>query len=259
MTSTSEKPATGTQSGAKLLAVLLCFSGNRPIWKVAEIADELGLTPSSAYRYVGLLRETGLLEPVDGNAYRVTDKVIALAEASESGRSSLIDLALPIMTTLRDEIGETVLIARRSGESAFCVERVESRRSVRLQFERGQAMALHAGSMPRLLLSYMPLHERARYLERVLPSLSAESRAAVSDEALDRTAKLGNSESMAEIDEGIWGCAAAIRHGHEVIAVLGTAGPAYRLDSNRRAEIRRTIVEGAARISELITPRQVAH
>jgi DNA-binding IclR family transcriptional regulator len=252
------KTATGTESGRKLLSVLLCFSGERPSWTIAEIADELHLTASSAYRYVGQLRESGLLEVDAGSSYRVTDKVMALADASESGRSTLVDFSLPIMTTLRNEIGETVLIARRSGEAAFCVERVESHQAVRLQFERGQAMQLHSGSMPRLLLSYMPVHERERYLERVRPTLSADRLAMLSNEALDHTAKLGNSESMAEIDDGIWGCAAAIRRGHEVVAVIGTAGPAYRLDDERRREIRRLIIAGADQISGLLTPTRTA-
>ncbi len=158
------------------------------------------------------------------------------------------------MTTLRDEIDETVLLARRSGEAAFCVERVESRQAVRLQFERGQAMQLHSGSMPRLLLSYMPVHERQRYLERVRPYLAPDRLAMISDEALDRTAALGHCESMAEIDEGIWGCAAAVRRGHEVVGVIGTAGPAYRLDAQRRTEIRRLIVACAATVSRALAP-----
>jgi DNA-binding IclR family transcriptional regulator len=238
--------------------VLLCFSGSRPTWTITEIAEELELTASSAYRYVGQLKESGLLEAGPNSSYRVTDKVMALAEASESGRSTLIDLALPVMTTLRDEIGETVLIARRSGEVAFCVERVESHQAVRLQFERGQPMQLHSGSMPRLLLSYMPVHERERYIDRIRPILSPDRLAMISREALDHTAALGHSESMAEIDEGIWGCAAAIRRGHDVVAVIGTAGPAYRLDADRRLGIRRLIVDGAARISEALEPHRNA-
>ncbi|MGY1841306.1 MULTISPECIES: IclR family transcriptional regulator [unclassified Modestobacter] len=248
------RTATGTESGRKLLSVLLCFSGARPAWTIAEIAAELDLTASSAYRYVAQLRESGLLEAGPNSVYRVTDRVMSLAEACESGRSPLVDLALPVMTMLRDGIGETVLLARRSGDAAFCVERVESHQAVRLQFERGQAMQLHSGSMPRLLLSYMPQHERERYLERVRPMLAPDRLAMLSSEALERTARLGNSESMAEIDDGIWGCAAAIRRGHDVIAVIGTAGPAYRLDADRRADIRRMIIAGADRISEALEP-----
>jgi DNA-binding IclR family transcriptional regulator len=246
---------TGTQSGAKLLSVLLCFSGARPVWRVADLAAEVGLTISTTYRYVALLREVGLLESTDGSAYHLTDKVIALAEAAEGARPSIADIALPVMTVLRDEIGETVLIARRSGESAFCVERVESRQAVRLQFERGQAMALHSGSMPRLLLSAMPSAQRRAYVERIAPTLSPERRAMLTEEALDRTAQLGHSESMEEIDAGIWGCAAVVRQGHDVVAVLGTAGPAYRLEPERRGEIRRKIVAAADRISSLLGGR----
>ncbi|QCX28129.1 IclR family transcriptional regulator [Nocardioides jishulii] len=229
----------GASSSRKLLHTLLCFTEQRPTWTVADLANELGLATTSAYRYVGLLREVGLLDsaPGTGNTYRVTDLVLGLARACEAAQPPLAEVALPVMTRLRDEIGETVLVARRGGTSAYCVERVESMHPVRLQFDPGQAMDLHAGSLSRVLLSAVPRAERRRYVEGVRPGLPPERLALLSDEALDATLDAGWTQSFEEIDEGIWGCAAAIRLGDGVVAAIGTAAPVFRTDDARRDEI----------------------
>lgn len=236
----------GASSSRKLLHTLLCFTEDRPTWSVADLAAELGLSATSTYRYVGLLREVGLLDSAPGNTYRVTDLVFGLARACEAAQAPLADVALPVMTRLRDAIGETVLVARRGGNAAYCVERVESTRPVRLQFDPGQAMDLHAGSLARILLSAMPASERRRYVEGVHGSLPPERQELLTDEALDRTLAAGWTQSFEEIDEGIWGCAAAIRLGDGVVAAVGTAAPVYRTDEARRAEII-DLVRGAAR------------
>lgn len=250
MTSIEHAPrVSGASSSRKLLHALLLFTTDRPTWTVADIATELGLSTTSAYRYVGLLREVGLLDNAPANTYRVTDLVLGLADACEAAQAPLAETALPIMTRLRDEIGETVLIARRGGDAAYCAERVESLRPVRLQFDRGQAMDLHAGSLSRVLLSAMPEADRRRYVAGVEASLGAERRALLTPDALDLTAAAGWTQSFEEVDEGIWGCAAAIRIGESVVAAIGTAAPVYRTDEDRRITIIDQVREAARRIS----------
>lgn len=257
-TSTSRtKGASGAETGRKLLNVLGTFTGARPTWTVAELARELGLTTSTAYRYVGLLREEGFLEPATDSAYRVSARVLDLAGAHAASRSDILDVAVPIMTRLRDDIGETVLVARRAGDFAYCVERVESEQAVRLQFRRGQAMSLHSGSIPRTLLAFMPPRERERYVASVQPHLnSAAHKGLLAPAALDSLARVGHTESLEEIDPNIWGCAAAIHApGGEVLAI-GTAGPTYRLEPQDREAIRQQIVDAAREITDALVSRR---
>lgn len=250
MTSPDSTPrVSGASSSRKLLHTLLCFTEQHPTWTVADLAAELGLSATSTYRYVGLLREVGLLDSAPGNTYRVTDLVFGLARACEAAQAPLAEVALPVMTRLRDRIGETVLVARRGGTAAYCVERVESQRPVRLQFDPGQAMDLHAGALSRILLSAMPRAERRRHIDGVLPTLPPEHQTLLSDEALDATAAAGWTESFEEIDEGIWGCAAAIRIGDGVVAAVGTAAPVFRTDESRRAKIIALVREAAGEIT----------
>lgn len=247
----------GIESGRKLVALLMSFDGGRPTWTVAELAERHGLTTSTAYRYVGVLREMGLLDSAGpAGSYRVTERVASLQGALDAGQAALRDIAMPVLTRVRDQIDETVLIARRGGEHAYCIDRVESTHPVRLQFQRGEAMPLHLGSMARLLLSQMPPAERERYLERIRPILTPEQAAQITDAELTRIARDGYAVSSEEIDEGIWGTAAMLRvPSGAVIAVIGTAGPVTRLTPERRPEVTGCIVEAAEEISDGLRPR----
>jgi len=242
----------GIESGRKLIAVLWSFDAERPVWTVPELASEHGLTSSTAYRYVAVLKEMGLLDAAGPlGSYQVTEKVSSLQGALDAGTSTLRDVAMPVILRVRDEIDETVLIARRGGEYAYCVDRVESRHPVRLQFQRGEAMTLHLGSMARLLLSHMPPPERRRYLARIGPTLTPAQAAQVTEEELAKVARDGFAVSNEEIDEGIWGTAAVVRApSGAVSAVIGTAGPVQRLPPDRRDVVVRSIVEAAQEITE---------
>jgi DNA-binding IclR family transcriptional regulator len=259
---TTEPPAPkkvpGAESSRKLLQLLLSFTVSHPTWTVADLSSALSMPPSMVYRYVGLLREVGLLDSAGGKSYRVTDLAQSLAEAASVARAPLAEVSLPFMTAVRDEIDETVLVSRRSGWYSYCVERVESHQPVRLQFERGQAMSLHAGSMSRILLAAMDESERAAYFSRFSDVLDPERMGRLSSEALDEIAERGFTESFEEVDEGIWGVAAAITVGGEVVASIGTAGPIYRVDEAQRARTTGLIVDAATRISARLQEQSAA-
>jgi DNA-binding IclR family transcriptional regulator len=201
------------------------------------------------YRYASLLRETGLIEPIGDSRYRLTDAVVGLAAAADAGRTSLIDAAAGQLAELRDAFDETVLVARRGGTNAYCIAREESSHPVRLQFAVGQAMPLHSGSVARILLAAMPERERTSYRNHHLSSLSSGQQALLSETALARVRTDGWTQSREEVDAGIWGCAAAITQRGQVVAALGTAGPLFRLDEERRKRIIDLVRRSASRIS----------
>ncbi|MBN9010881.1 MAG: helix-turn-helix domain-containing protein, partial [Rhizobiales bacterium] len=78
----SGRKVPGAASARKLLSVLLCFSIDRPFWTVPDLSRALDVSLSTMYRYVALLREVGLLEPVADNAYRLTGRIMGLARAA---------------------------------------------------------------------------------------------------------------------------------------------------------------------------------
>lgn len=237
----------GAESGRRLLRVLLSFSGSHPSWTVAELVEELGMNSSMVYRYVGLLREMGIVDAAGSGKYVLTDMVDGLTEAAAAVRTPLKEVVTPIIGAIRDEIGETVIVARRAGWRVFTVERAESFHPVRLQFEPGQAMSLHQGSLARMLLALMPAEERQRFLlqlpvsEREAPDLQPA--------ALEQVLTQGYAESFGEIDNGIWGVASPLFAHGAPVGAIGCAAPLYRSDTEKRDQIRDAIQEGARRIN----------
>lgn len=245
----------GAESPRRLLRVLLSFTEQKPLWTVPDLASKLELSHSMVYRYIGLLREVGLVDVAGDSRYRLTDRTTALSDAANAARTPIGEVALPVLMRLRDAIDETVLVSRRDGWSVYAVQRVESRQPVRLQFDRGQAMALHRGSMSRILLAGLSTQAREQYRS----TLDDETRTSdlLSDEALDRVAAEGVTESFEEIDEGIWGVAASVTLAGEIVGSLGCAAPIYRSDAQRRQRIHDGVVAAAAELSALLDDRTV--
>jgi len=249
----SENRASGTESGRRILNVLLSFTAQRPLWTVRELADQHQLSQAMAYRYIALLREFGLVDQVSSGTYRVADSIVGLAEAAEAARPPLAELARPVLTQLRDACNETVLVARRSSWNVYTVERVESRQPVRLQFDRGQPMALHRGAMSRILLAALSQRAQREYVETLDPEIRSDPQ--IQPEALSEVHRAGVTESFGEVDEGIWGVAAAVTLNAEVVASIGCAAPIYRTEADRRKSIRHHVVVAARELSEALARR----
>ncbi|MFI0350809.1 IclR family transcriptional regulator [Actinomadura sp. 9N407] len=237
----------GAESSRKVLHLLLAFNERRHTLSAAELAAELGIPMSSVYRYLTVLRETGLVEDVGSGEYRLSPVFVRLARAARAADDTLERRARAVLQSLAVAGGETTLLIKRIGWSAVCVDRVDSPHPVRLQFDPGQPMTLHKGSAPRVLLASMPAADRRRYLASV-PELTDRVREQFEAD-VETVARVGWVESFGEVDEGIWGASAVIRDQGEVVAALGIAGPLYRLQQADRARIVELVVAGAEEIS----------
>src|SRR3984957_2726067 len=155
--------AHGCEGARRVLALMLAFSAERSSLTARELAAATGIALPSVYRYITLLRETGLLAGDERGSYRLSARLIGLARAAEAAES-IIDIADPFMRELAAQTGETVILVRLIGRSAVCVHRVESAQRLRIAFEPGQPMPLERGASARLLLSGLPPQQRREYL-----------------------------------------------------------------------------------------------
>lgn len=228
--------------------MLLAFSEDRPRASIRELASEIGVPLSTAYRYVSLLREVGLLEEASTGSYQVGARIQALARASERV-DTLAQLARPAMEELTATLGETTMLVRVIGGAAVCVARVESARAVRLSVQTGQPLPFYTGASGKALLAAMPVARRERLL-----ALNAAWDPQVASSLLDpedelaRIAERGWAESHGEIDEGIWACAAILAPPGEAVAALTVAGPAYRISEDARRRIREQLCATSRRL-----------
>jgi DNA-binding MarR family transcriptional regulator len=59
-----------SQSLERGLHILALFTGERMVWGIADIADELGMSRSTTHRYAISLVKMGQIEPTDHRKYR---------------------------------------------------------------------------------------------------------------------------------------------------------------------------------------------
>lgn len=248
------KTTSGTGSSRKVLKLLMSFDERRSSATADELARSAEVPLSTAYRYISLLREVGLLEEGKANTFVVSPKILPLARAALAAHP-LLDLATPVLKDITESCGETSLLLRRVSQSAVCVARWESSHPVRLSFDVGRPMPLHRGAAAKVLLSSLPEDERALYY-RTLSRDELGDRDGLEAE-IRSIRENGWTVSHGEVDQGIWAAAAAVTDGREVIAALTAAGLAHNIDERRRSQILAAVKEGAATISRHATALRV--
>src|SRR3984957_13035759 len=197
----------GCEGARRVLALMLAFSADKNTLTARALAAATGIALPSVYRYITLLRETGLLAGDERGSYRLSARLIGLARAAEAAES-IIDIADPVMRELAAQTGETVILVRLIGRSAVCVHRVESAQRLRIAFEPGQPMPLERGASARLLLSGLTPEQRRSQLAP-LAERDPEG-AALLDRKAAQAAEQGYAVSEEELEKGVWAVSAPV-------------------------------------------------
>jgi DNA-binding IclR family transcriptional regulator len=229
--------------------VLQAFSPQRHSLTARDLADFTGIPLPSMYRYIALLRETGLLVGDDRGSYHLSVRFISLARAAEAAES-IIELADPVMRNLAIECDETVILVRLVARTPVCVHRVESAHHLRATFEPGQPLPLERGASGRVLLAGLAPHVRRDYLGQLAqadPAAAARVEAAAAE-----TAKRGWAVSEEEIDRGVWAASAAVTDGRSTIAALTVPSPLVRAPKEFQEKLLAQVRAAAQELSDLL-------
>lgn len=115
---------TGAQSIHRAFSVLrlLANSGSGGM-RLTEIAQDLGLSPPTAYRILRVLMEEGAVERLQAGRRYVVGAEVALLGLSTRARVSLQEIADPILARLCQEVGDAVFLTVRSGYDSVCADR----------------------------------------------------------------------------------------------------------------------------------------
>jgi DNA-binding IclR family transcriptional regulator len=224
----------GCEGARRVLALMLAFSADKNTLTARDLAAATGIALPSVYRYITLLRETGLLAGDERGTYRLSARLIGLARAAEAAES-IIDVAEPVMRRLAAETGETVILVRLIGRTAVCVHRVQSAQRLRISFEPGQPLPLDRGASSRMLLAGLPAEQRREYLAPLAerdPEAAARLESKVAQAARD-----GYAISEQEFEAGVFAVAAPVFQGKRTIAVITVPSPLVRAPAELREKI----------------------
>lgn len=219
---------------------------------VTEIAGELGVHKSTAFRLVATLESHGLVEQNAGRGrYRLGVGLLRLAGAT-TARLDVVQEARPICRALAAETGETVNLAVLSESSALYLDQIAGSSALQPHNWVGQHIPLHATSNGKILLSGLD-PER---LESLLGGLKAYTDLTITRKSqlrkeVDLVREQGYAAAVDELEVGLSAVAAPIRNAHgDVIASMSVSGPTFRLTEERLPAVIALVVEAGHEVSK---------
>jgi DNA-binding IclR family transcriptional regulator len=247
--STEVRAAVQSVDRALVILGLLARDGELGL---AQIADELGVHKSTAFRIVATMERHQVVEqgPVRGR-YRLGMGVIRLAGATTL-RLDLVQETRAVMLPLATEVGETVNIVVLSGHEALYLDQVAGPSALQLHNWVGQRIPLHATSNGKVLLAHLPLEQRRALLSPVLTAYTART---VTDHRtleaeLADVRRRGYAVAIDELEEGLTAVAAPIVAADgSVAASLSASGPTFRMPAARIPAVADQVMSAAERAS----------
>lgn len=215
------------------LAVLACFTPERPELGASELAQMLGIGRSTAHRFARALEELGYLERTESRKYRLTLGVLDLGMAAFSA-IGLREHAHPHVQELARRSGLTVALGVLDGPQVLVVDEVRAKRKGRKAALQGGGaggcgtyLPAYCTSLGKVLLAHLSsdwqaeLISEMELLERAPKTiLTAEQLQA----ELDRVRDDGFAVNDEELAAGTCAIAAPVRdESGDVIAAVSVA------------------------------------
>jgi DNA-binding IclR family transcriptional regulator len=139
------------------LSVLRLYTIHKAEWTVEEVAREIGVSMSTAYRYVRSLCKGGLLEPFDG-AYILGPAIIEYDRQIRM-KDPMIRVGQPVMQRLIARSGGTgvALLCRIYRNRVMCIHQEVQSSSINIvSHERGRPMPMFRGASSKVIFANLP-------------------------------------------------------------------------------------------------------
>lgn len=219
-----------------------------------EIQKQLKIPKASLSRILyGLSSRDYIQKDSETGKYKLGAKSVLLSNAFLS-KLNIKDPAKPIMQKLAQETGETTELAILHKGKLLYIDKHEGSESIRLVAEIGSQYAtLHASAVGKAFLAYMDKDEFNSFLKNVGLIKIAE-RTIVNINTLVEECEQIRKQGFAYDDEecrvGVSRIASTIfNHLSEVIAVVGIAGPTFRMKSGRKEKLGHIVKKAGMDIS----------
>lgn len=181
----------------KVAAVLRALETHGPC-SLIELQTATGLPRATAHRLASALEDHGLVRRDAAGKFALGLGLVSMGKSASSSLP-LMDIARPILDSLRTETGESVQLYVREGQGRRCLVSLESPHGLRWIVPEGSLLPLEAGSAGHVLAGTL----------------------------LD---KRGWRQSVGEREAGVASVSAPVLNSQgQVIAAISVSGPIERL------------------------------
>jgi IclR family pca regulon transcriptional regulator len=222
-----------SQSLERGLAVLCMFTPDRPALGISEIARALGLTRSTAHRYVSTLAALGFADQDPSTRkYRLGPRVLDLG-FSVLGSLELREIAAPHLRRLTDATGHTSNLAIRDDTDVILIDRVRGRpgryHHLESSLHVGSRLPAYCSATGKALLAFLPRPDLEQLLGR-MDLVQRGPRTLTSKKALlaelDQVRRTGLAVNDEELESALRSIAAPVRaRSGEVVAAVNVSVP----------------------------------
>jgi IclR family transcriptional regulator, KDG regulon repressor len=221
------------KSLVKSLQLLKLFTSEKAVWRIEDMARELGYHKSSIQRIVDTLEaENFLVRTIpEKRIYRLGPQILFLGNAAEFNLD-IKSVARPIMAQLVDRVHETAYLCIVDQYQCLYIEKVECSQPIRMMHSLGRRNPMHCTGVGKALFIGMTNKEIDRVItERGLKRYT-QSTITTRDQLLQEiecARKEGVAYDNEELDMGVKCIAAPIfdRAGR-VAASISISGPVHR-------------------------------
>jgi DNA-binding IclR family transcriptional regulator len=217
-----------------------------------ELADALGVHVRTARRVLKRLESEGYVKVTEDRRrrYRPTMRIVALA-GQVVERAELTDVAVPHVSALREELGESCHLCVPSHVFALCLVHAPAGTTEPPRPHLRELVPCHCTAAGKALLAWRRPWREAVLTQRLE---SFTERTTVGPESLnrelDRTVVRGYAVEDREFDPDTRGLAAPVfSDDGEAVAAIAVVAPVARLQAERYGDLGAAVVRAAGNLS----------
>jgi len=235
----------GVQSLERAFGLLEVIAAHRGAMSLSQLATSSGLPPPTLHRLARTLVDLGYLRQEPSRRYALGPRLFLLAESSTM---MLNAVALPHLSHLVDEIGETANLAMLDGDQVAYVAQAPGRHSMRMFTEVGRRVEPHCTAVGKALLAAASDEQVRALLRRT--GLTRHTTHTVTDPdeflaQLDRVRESGYAMDEGEQEVGVRCIAVKVPESTLPLAI-SVSGPAPRMTDDLVAQAFPVLREAAA-------------
>ena len=249
---TADSPRETTVQSVDRAVSVLQVLARRGSAGVTEIATDVGIHKSTAFRLLATLEARGLVDQdAERGRYRLGLTVLQLA-AGATGAQDVSTVSRPVCAELAAAVGETVNVVVTDGHEVTTVDQAVGGSIVTSSDHVGKRGPLHATAAGKVFLAALAPDRLDVVLRRGLPAFT--DRTVTDPQALRaELAEVGSrgwAVAREEHEIGLVVVGAPLRGaGGEVVAALTVGGTTYRVHDETLPGLTRELQRAAARAS----------